>query len=287
MLLPLQWQWLLVFLASSMACVCLDVDSMEVEAVMLLQQSIQTALPSRLVPSTPPAFLETVQGDRPPSAVGKEDGCMTDDVQALLSGLEKAEKHPPSGLGLPAIALLALSLVVLLMGHRLVTPVILITTGLAAFYFMFELLRSTVASCAAPVIGAAVVALLAAGVACCFLELAMVIPGGMFGVVLAYEVQTLLLSASSELRTSTFMVRYFWLIALASGLLFAWVAHKLREDIFILVTSVLGSFGTLVSLRAVLLDYAHVKMTDLAAFITLLVALIIGLVYQHKLQKRD
>ena len=83
------------------------------------------------------------------------------------------------------------------------------------------------------------------------------------------------------------MVKYYWSIALVAALVFGFLAHKMREDIFILVTSALGAFGVTVATRGLLLDYAHVRMNDLVEFLVVLAAFILGMVYQHRSYKKD
>eukprot|EP00913_Durusdinium_trenchii_P011012 g10336.t1 len=58
-----------------------------------------------------------------------------------------------------------------------------------------------------------------------------------------------------------------------------------QDDIFILLTSVLGAYGFEIALRGVLLDYFSVKMTSLASLISMLAAFLVGLFVQHRSSK--
>ena len=154
--------------------------------------------------------------------------------------------------------------------------------------YRFELLKAAFHnSCSLPVWGAVVAGIAAALAASWFLELAIVVPGAMLGVVLAYQAQTFLTSVSPTLREAPIMTRYYWCVAILAALVFAFVAHKLREDIFILVTSALGAFGVTVAIRGLLLDYGHARMADHSELLVVLGTFILGLAYQHRSYKKE
>ena len=97
--------------------------------------------------------------------------CMADDLEKIMKGVkDSGEQHLNKFLGFPMILLLAGSLVLLFFGHRLVTPVILLSTALSGFFVTFELIRSATHHCSAPVWAGIIVAILAAAAAVCFLE---------------------------------------------------------------------------------------------------------------------
>ncbi|CAE7742450.1 unnamed protein product, partial [Symbiodinium pilosum] len=258
------------------------------DSLTLLQHSMGL---NKISPSLPSAALmvqRQVEGADMMAPHTTEGTCLANDVQAILSGLKDADQTLSWGVGLPTLALFLLGITVLLVGHRLVTPVVIVTAILAAFYFSFELLRASFStSCAMPVYVAIVLGAIAGCAAFFFLEIAIVVPGAVLGVVLAYQVQVILMSTSPHLRQSPILVKYYWAIAAASALVFAFIAHKMREDIFILVTSVLGSFAVSIASRGLLLDYFHVRMTDLAELLLMVGLLILGMVYQHKTHKQE
>jgi len=212
--------------------------------------------------------------------------CMAEDLEKVLKGLkESSEETISKYLGFPMILLLGASLLVLLAGHRLVTVVVLASVLLASFFLSFEFFREVSHNCSVPVWGGIIVALLATGAALCFIEVAIIVPGALFGAILAYQIQAILLTASPQLASNAFFGQYYFIIALLAALVFAYIAHKLKDDIFILFTSVLGAYGFEIALRGILLDYFSVKMSSLASLITMLSAFIVGLVVQHKSAK--
>eukprot|EP00441_Pelagodinium_beii_P015956 CAMPEP_0197672552 /NCGR_PEP_ID=MMETSP1338-20131121/79221_1 /TAXON_ID=43686 ORGANISM="Pelagodinium beii, Strain RCC1491" /NCGR_SAMPLE_ID=MMETSP1338 /ASSEMBLY_ACC=CAM_ASM_000754 /LENGTH=297 /DNA_ID=CAMNT_0043252679 /DNA_START=98 /DNA_END=988 /DNA_ORIENTATION=- len=216
------------------------------------------------------------------SAQKKSEECMASDFDALLKGLQ--QKHQESFetvYAFPLIALLIVSAVTLLMGHKLVTPVVLTSTALGSFYLTFEIFLQISTSCSLPVYAGAAAGLLAGAVVLCFLELAIVIPGAIFGAVLAYQIQSILLAADPSLSQNLWMVDYFWSIATGCALVFAYIAHTLREDIFILITSVLGAFGIEISVRGILEEMSY-EMSPMASAGCMVVALVMGLVVQHR-----
>eukprot|EP00437_Effrenium_voratum_P028165 CAMPEP_0181406882 /NCGR_PEP_ID=MMETSP1110-20121109/5497_1 /TAXON_ID=174948 /ORGANISM="Symbiodinium sp., Strain CCMP421" /LENGTH=308 /DNA_ID=CAMNT_0023529301 /DNA_START=311 /DNA_END=1237 /DNA_ORIENTATION=- len=265
-----------------------DLDSPEA-SVMLLQHSVDALGTGKIFIDT--GLLETRQEEKAGQNVSQpqnSETCLTKDVQAILSGLKDTDQTLSWGVGLPAVALFFISAVVLLLGHKLVAPVVLTTSAFAGFYFTFELLKAAFpASCAVPVWGAVLMGVVAAAAAFFFLELAIIIPGALFGTVLAYQAQVFLTSVSPHLRNAPIMVKYYWCVALLSALVFAFIAHKLREDIFILITSALGAFGVTIATRGLLLDYAHVHMSDISEFIVMVATFILGMVYQHRSYKQS
>jgi len=255
---------------------------------MLLQHSVDALGTGKIFIDT--GLLEQRQEEKAGPNISQpqnSETCLTKDVQAILSGLKDTDQTLSWGVGLPAVALFFISAVVLF-GHCLVTPVVLTTSAFAGFYFTFELLKATFpASCAVPVWGAVLTGVVAAAAAAFFIELAIIVPGALFGAVLAYQAQVFLTSVSPHLRNAPIMVKYYWCVALLSALVFAFVAHKLREDIFILITSALGAFGVTVATRGLLLDYAHVHMSDMSEFIVMVATFILGMVYQHRSYKQS
>jgi len=211
------------------------------------------------------------------------DECLATDLETLLKGLQTQHQDSVNAiLAYPLIALLILSTVMLLIGHWLVTPVVLVSTISGTFFLTFEIFLAISTSCTLPVYAGAVAGLLAGAIAMCFLELAIIIPGAVFGAIAAYQLQSILLVVSPSLAQKGFMVDYFWSIALCSALLFAYLAHRLREDIFILVTSTIGAYGIEISLRGLLEDFTSYSMTPLASLGCMVLALAIGLVVQHR-----
>eukprot|EP00931_Biecheleriopsis_adriatica_P055553 TRINITY_DN32879_c0_g1_i1.p1 TRINITY_DN32879_c0_g1~~TRINITY_DN32879_c0_g1_i1.p1 ORF type:complete len:277 (+),score=45.15 TRINITY_DN32879_c0_g1_i1:54-884(+) len=197
---------------------------------------------------------------------GEPDECTAAHLETLLKGLEKQnQKSLETVLTFPLVVLLLLSLIVLLMGHKLVTPVVQVST-----------------SCTLPLYAGVAAAVLAGGLAMCFLELAIVIPGAMFGAGLAYQVQSVLLVVSPSLSHSAWMVDYFWCIALCAALVFAYLAHAFREDIFILITSLLGALGLTISSRALLDEYMSFQMCPTASVACTLLAYVVGSTFQHR-----
>ncbi|CAE7948023.1 unnamed protein product [Symbiodinium sp. KB8] len=261
-----------------------DLDS-PVASAMLLQHSVDALGTGKIFSDTRPLGTEEEEkaGDNVSQPQNSET-CLTKDVQAILSGLKDTHQTLSWGGGLPAVALFFISAVVLLLGHRLVTPVVLTTSALAGFYFTFELLKPTFpASCAEPVWNAVLMSVVAAAAAACFIELAIITFGALFGTVLAYQAQVFLTSVSPHLRDAPIMVKYYWCVALLSALVFAFIAHK----ICILVTSALGAFGVAIATRGLLLDYAHVHMSDISEFIVMVATFFLGAVYQHRSYKQS
>ena len=129
-----------------------DLDSPEA-SVMLLQHSVDALGTGKILIDT--GLLETRQEEKAGQNVSQprnSETCLTKDVQAILSGLKDTDQTLSWGVGLPAVALFFISAVVLLLGHKLVAPVVLTTSAFAGFYFTFELLKATFpASCAVPV----------------------------------------------------------------------------------------------------------------------------------------
>ena len=96
----------------------------------------------------------------------------------------------------------------------------------------------------------------------------------------------ILLTSSPSLSSNVFLTQYFWIIAVLAAIVFAYVAHRLKDDIFILLTSVLGAYGFEIALRGILLDYFSCKMSSLACLICMVVAVVAGLVFQHLASQR-
>ncbi|CAK9068994.1 unnamed protein product [Durusdinium trenchii] len=220
------------------------------------------------------------------SSWANQPSCMADDLEKMLKGLqESGEQHLNKYLGFPMILLLCASLLIVFMGHKLVPVVVVTSVSLTVFFISFEFLRSTTKTCSVPIWVSLVLAVAAAVVAMCFLEVAVIVPGGVFGAILAYQVQAIVLTASPSLESNVFLTQYFWSIAILAAVIFAYLAHKLKDDIFILLTSVLGAYGFEIALRGVLLDYFSVKMTSLASLISMLAAFLVGLFVQHRSSK--
>jgi len=214
---------------------------------------------------------------------GEPGECTAAHLETLLKGLEKQnQKSLETVLTFPLVVLLLLSLIVLLMGHKLVTPVVLLSTVIGSFLLTFEFSLQVSTSCTLPLYAGVAAAVLAGGLAMCFLELAIVIPGAMFGAGLAYQVQSVLLVVSPSLSHSAWMVDYFWCIALCAALVFAYLAHAFLEDIFILITSLLGALGLTISSRALLDEYMSFQMCPTASVACTLLAYVVGSTFQHR-----
>lgn len=211
------------------------------------------------------------------------DGCMATDLDALLKGLRRKSKESVNKLVTAhLIILMCSSLLVLFMGHRLVTPVIALSAIFGGFFLTFEGLLGVSSSCTLPILGGLGVGLAAFVIAMWFLEAAIVIPGAMFGALIAYSVQSAMFSVSPSFKQNSFMRDYFWTVAAGAAAVFAYVAHLMKEDIFLAVTCLLGACGFQVSLRGILDEYADIEVPPLADLGCLLAALIAGVVVQRK-----
>lgn len=210
--------------------------------------------------------------------------CMAEDLEKVLKGWKESKgQNLNKFLGFPMILLLCGSLLVLLAGHRLVNIVVLTSVILATFFLTFEFLRQVLHhSGSAPIWVGIFVSILAAAASLCFLEVAIIVPGALFGAILSYQIQAILLTASPELESNVFVEKYYFVIAILAAIIFGYLAHKLKDDVFILLTAVLGAYGFEIALRGILLDYFDCKMSTLASLISMVSAFIVGLVVQHR-----
>ncbi|CAJ1413340.1 unnamed protein product [Effrenium voratum] len=231
------------------------------------------------------SLLQRQIGAEPLSALSvsvRRSSCMAADLESVLRGVEKEGMPNLNKLvGVPFLVCLGLSLVLLLWGHRLVNCVVFLSCSVAGFYLAFELLRSTISSCTLPIYLGLAAAVVAVVLAFMFIELAIIVPGAWLGVILAYQVQAIMFTASPSMADS-FVGRFYWIIAVLAALAFAYLAHVFKHDIFILVTSVLGAGLFEVALRGILLDYFSVEMSSLASLLCMVAALVVGLSVQHR-----
>lgn len=260
----MSWPLVLFFLLRS--CLAEHVTDDEcLGATSFLQKSVEPIVP---------IALDATAGSQ----------CMAEDLEKVLKGLKESKgQNLNKYLGFPMILLLCGSLLVLLAGHRLVNIVVLTSVILATFILTFEFLRQVLHhSCSAPVWVGIIVSLIAAGAALCFLEVAIIVPGALFGAILSYQIQAILPTASPQLESNVFMEKYYFIIAILAAIIFGYLAHKLKDDVFILLTAVLGAYGFEIALRGILLDYFECKMSTLASLISMVSAFIVGLVVQHR-----
>lgn len=213
--------------------------------------------------------------------------CMSTDFDALLKGLETDSEEDVGTLPWVSLfGMLTLGIIMLMFGHRLVTLVVASTSFLAGFFLTFELFLKVTTSCSLPVSAGVFVGLAVGGLALFFLELAIVVPGAVFGAILAYQVGEIFQVVSPSFWESAGMVDYFWIIAVFTALLFAYIAHILREDIFITVTSALGAYAFEIALRGILIEYVPYHMPPMVAFTCMVVAFILGLFVQNNSLQR-
>mmetsp|Transcript_68869 Transcript_68869/g.139648 ORF Transcript_68869/g.139648 Transcript_68869/m.139648 type:complete len:250 (-) Transcript_68869:119-868(-) len=246
----MSWPLVLFFLLRS--CLAEHVTDDEcLGATSFLQKSVEPIVP---------IALDATAGSQ----------CMAEDLEKVLKGLKESKgQNLNKYLGFPMILLLCGSLLVLLAGHRLVNIVVLTSVILATFFLTFEFLWQVLHhSCSAPVWVGIIVAI--------------IVPGALFGAILSYQIQAILLTASPQLESNVFMEKYYFIIAILAAIIFGYLAHKLKDDVFILLTAVLGAYGFEIALRGILLDYFECKMSTLASLISMVSAFIVGLVVQHR-----
>jgi len=183
------------------------------------------------------------------------------------------------------MALAGGSLVVLCLGHMLVTPVLAIVSGLLAFYFAFVVLLITTKSCDVPVWGAAIAAVSAALFSARILRFGFFALGAAVGLIVATEGQivafALFPQLEQELRARDWL-QYHWVfaavVAFASGTLMVGQVHTIT----MLATAMVGAFGLERGLRGILVTKA-VELSETEGFFVVVALFVLGVIVQTNL----
>lgn len=232
--------------------------------------------------------------DRGGIALETMPSCLARDIDRRMQGLRSSlTRAADITVDTVQVVVLALSIVLLVLGHRIINAVACITAVCLAFFltlrFSLDLADAYFpqdpSACTWSLYGAIAVGALAGALAMLFLDIAVVVAGATVGAILAYEVKYLILIIVPSLSGSLVM-RHFWVIAAVVALLSAYVVHELREAFFIVVTSVLGAYGLTVSVAGLIASLTPNKMSSLAAEVTFAAAFMLGLLVQSTVAAR-
>jgi len=177
------------------------------------------------------------------------------------------------------LVLLVGSLVMLLMGNRLVKPSVLIIVTSAVFYPTFQLLLRQTSSCTYPLYVAAAVGLICGLVATCFVKPSFFVVGSVIGVIVAYQFQAAILLLLDQAAWNGLM-DYYWIVAVLLSFLCGVFLYELAEELFAIASSFIGAYAFEISLRAFLIVYLQYEMPDGTALLVMVGAFAVGCVVQ-------
>mmetsp|Transcript_72475 Transcript_72475/g.137719 ORF Transcript_72475/g.137719 Transcript_72475/m.137719 type:complete len:311 (-) Transcript_72475:214-1146(-) len=252
-----------------------------------LIQTVQPAHPAvhRASPKVLPKFHDSAgrgwvwQNHTVPFS--KYDSCPAQTTSKLLKGVFNDAKEVEVDLtsDISIIVLLVASLLMLLMGNRLVKPSVFIIVTSAVFYPTLETLLGQTDSCTVPLYFAAGAGLLCGLVATCFLKPSFFVVGTVIGVIVAYQFQAAILVLLEQAAWNGLM-DYYWIVAVLLSFLCGVFMYELAEELFSIASSFIGAYAFEISLRAFLIVYLQYEMPDGTALLVMVGAFAVGCVVQ-------
>lgn len=208
----------------------------------------------------------------------EQDSCPARVFQSYLTGtVDKLKPDLTSEVIFPVLVIM--SLVLLLVGHKVLMPSIFIILTSAVAYPTFEILLNTTGSCYMPLVVAGGAGLFCGILAIHFLKVAFFVSGALIGLIMSYQFKASVLLLAGKSSESN-ALQFYWAFAILIALVCGFLVYHLREDVFAIVTSLIGAYGLEIGFRASLAEFAQYEMSESMSLGFMIGAFALGLLVQ-------